>query len=84
MKVGPTTILPLLVLLIPLAFLITLRTLTSDDLEGVTFDPAPLITTPTQREARGQQRVNVVLYRQGIQGRNLCVNPCGDGLQWRA
>ena len=57
--------LPLLALLIPLAFHITLHTLTADDLEGVTFDPAPLITTPTQREARDQQRVNVALLQAG-------------------
>jgi hypothetical protein len=49
------------VLLIPLAFLVALRILTSDDLEGVTFDPAPLVTTPTEREVRDQQRVNVAL-----------------------
>ena len=52
-------------LLIPLAFLIALRLATSDDLEGVTFDPAPLITTPTEREVRDQQRVNVALLQAG-------------------
>jgi hypothetical protein len=57
--------LALLVLLIPLGFLIALRLFTSDDLEGVTFDPAPLITTPTEREVRDQQRVNVALLQAG-------------------
>ena len=52
-------------LLIPLAFLIALRLLTSDDLEGVTFDAEPLITTPTEREVRDQQRVNVALLQTG-------------------
>jgi hypothetical protein len=55
------TSLPLLALLIPLAFLIALRVLTSDDLEGASFDAEPLVTTPTEREVRDQQRVNVVL-----------------------
>ena len=61
----PREWLPLLALLIPLAFLVALRLFTSDDLEGVTFDPEPLITTPTEREVRDQQRVNVVLLQAG-------------------
>jgi hypothetical protein len=52
---------PLLALLVPLGFLIALRLPTSDDLEGVSFDPQPLVTTPTEREVRDQQRVNVAL-----------------------
>ena len=48
-------------LLIPLAFLVALRLLTDDDLEGVSFDAEPLITAPTEREVRDQQRVNVAL-----------------------
>ena len=51
----------LLALLVPLAFLVALRLLTADDLEGVSFDPEPLVTTPTEREVRDQQRVNVAL-----------------------
>jgi hypothetical protein len=58
---SPRWFVTLLALLIPLGFLIALRLLTSDDLDGVSFDPEPLVTTPTEREVRDQQRVNVAL-----------------------
>lgn len=54
-------LLTLLSLLIPLAFLSALRLLTSDDLEGVTFDRQPVTAGVTKREVRDRQQVSVVL-----------------------
>lgn len=45
----------------PILFLVVLRLGTADELEGVTFDPSPLVVTPTKREIRDAQRVNVLL-----------------------
>jgi hypothetical protein len=45
----------------PILFLVGLRLWTEDELEGVTFDPSPLVVTPTEREIRDTQRVNVLI-----------------------